>query len=231
VIYQALVRKKYNHMKAVLSLLVVAFYATVAVEAQPLFSFGLNYNWSNTKTSDNELFNPITHGGNLYPRIGFLFKDVIAVGVTGGAGISRTTNEETDYTAYLETNRKNWFIGPFVRFCTPDEGKLRFLLDCSMRIGETKVVTLTNGSQIDADQMTRYTGYYLEPGISYKVNNRTSIEMSIGNLRYTSTTDKNTGTISSGYYASLGLASITGRLMYTFGDKKTRDEEAYNKFK
>jgi len=218
-------------MKVSLMFLIVALSATVALEAQPLFSLGLNLNWSKTETSDNTIYKPVTTGWNIYPRIGYMFKDVVALGITGGTGISKTTNLETDYSDLLVIKRNNWFVGPFVRLCTPDNGKVRFMIDCSMRYGKSSSVTLTDDNQLDPAQGYKLTGYYLEPAVSYEINGHTFLEVSIGNLRYTSTTDNATGTTSSGFYASLGLASISGRLMYTFGSSQTKHDEAQNKFK
>ena len=88
-----------------------------------------------------------------------------------------------------------------------------------------------DGDKIEADKSYKVTGYYLEPAISYEVNDYLSVEMSIGNLRYTSTTNNTTGVISSGFFASMGLETITGRLMYKFGQTKERPNISPDKFK
>jgi hypothetical protein len=218
-------------MKSFMLFVMVAVFATVGLKAQPIFSFGLNLNWSKTETSDQPIYNPVTVGGSLYPKAGYLIKNVIAVGIGGGVGISQTTYEETDYSDLTVYKRDNWFVSPFIRFYFSDSDKLRFLIDCSWRYGESKTAILVNDNQTDPAKTYKNTGYYLEPAISYEVNDHLSVEMSIGNLRYTSTTNNTTGVISSGFFASMGLETITGRLMYNFGQTKERPNVSPDKFK
>jgi hypothetical protein len=218
-------------MKSIMLFVLVAVLATIGLKAQPIFNFGLNLNWAKTETSNQPLYNPVTVGAALYPRVGYLITDIIAVGVGGGSSISQTTYLETDITDLTVYKRNTWFVSPFVRFYFSDSNKLRFLIDCSMRYGKSKTATFINDSHTEPDKTYKNTGYYLEPAVSYEVNDHLSIEMSIGNLRYTSTTDNTTGVTSSGYYASMGLETITGRMMYTFGNKRTRKNESLDKFK
>jgi len=218
-------------MKSFMLLIMVAVASTAGLKAQSIFSFGLNLNFSQTKTSDPPFYNPFTAGVGVYPKFGYLFKDIIAVGIGGGGNLSSTTNEETDNSDVTVFKRQNWFVSPFVRFYFSDSDKLRFLIDCSMRYGENKTSTFVAGDKTEADKTYKLTGYYLEPALSYKVSDYLSVEMSFGNLRYTSTTDNSTGVTSSGFYASMGLETITGRLMYIFGNKKEKKNETLDKFK
>ena len=217
-------------MKSFMLFVMVAVAATVGLKGQSLFSFGLNLNWSRTETSDLPDYSAMTAGGGIYPKIGYLFNDVIAVGI-GGGGSLQSTSTESDNSDIIIFKRENWFVSPFIRFYFSDSNKLRFLIDCSMRYGENKTATTVDGDKIEADKTYKVTGYYLEPALSYKVSDYLSVEMSIGNLRYTSTTDNTTGAKSSGFYASMGLETITGRLMYIFGNKKDKKNETLDKFK
>ncbi len=218
-------------MKLFIVFIVVAAFATVGLKAQPIMGCGFNFNWSSTEISDQPIHNPVTIGGNLYPKLGYLFKDIIAVGIGGGGGISQTTYAETDYTDLTVYKRESWFVSPFIRFYSSDNDKIRFILDCSMRYGGNSTATYVAENHTDADKSYKLQGYYLEPALSYTFSDNFSIEMSIGNLRYTSTTDNTTGVTSSGYYVSMGLETITGRLMWKLGNKKTQQNETLDKFK
>jgi hypothetical protein len=221
-----------NHikMKSFLLFVTVATFATVGLKAQTIIGCGFNFNWSRTETSDQTIYSPVTVGGNLYPKLGYLIKDIVAVGIGGGGGISQTTYAETDYNDLTVYKRENWFVSPFIRLYSSGNDKLRFILDCSMRYGGNKTATYVAENHTDADKSYKLIGYYLEPALSYNISDNFSIEMSIGNLRYTSTTDNTTGVISSGYYVSMGLETITGRLMWSFGNKKSEQNESLDKF-
>lgn len=218
-------------MKSLLIFVMVAVVATAEMKAQPLFSLGLNLNWSQTESSDHPAIRPVTVGGGLFPRVGYQITDLIAVGVGGGESMSNTTYPETDFTDLIVYKRNIWFVSPFIRFYFSDSNKFRFMVDCSMRYGESKTAKFVNDNHTEADKINKNIGYYLEPALSYEVNDHLAVEMSICNLRYTSTTDNATGVISSGYYASMGLETITGRLMYKFGNNRTRKNESLDKFK
>ena len=209
----------------------VALVATTGLNAQPICSLGLNLNWSKTETSDQPIFNPVTVGGGLFPRAGYLIKDFVAVGIGGGYNISNTTYLETDYTELMVYKKNNWFVSPFIRLYFSDSKRFRFLVDFSMRYGESSSARYVNDSHTEADKIFRNIGYYIEPAFSYEVNDHMDVEMSIGNLRYVSATDNATGVESSGYYASMGLETITGRLMFKLGNKRTRRNESLDKFK
>ena len=92
-------------MKSFMLFVMIAVFATVGLKAQPIFSFGLNLNWSNTETSDLPDYSAMTVGVGIYPKIGYLFNDIIAVGI-GGGGSLQTTSTDSDNSDVILSNGK-----------------------------------------------------------------------------------------------------------------------------
>jgi hypothetical protein len=217
-------------MKSLLTFFVVFFFATICSEAQTIFGFGGGVNISTSTSSDQSILKPVTLGMNVSPRLGYLINNKFAFGIGYGSGINQTTYEKTPNTSQTVYKTNNWYICPFVRFYFAGNRKVSFILDNSMRYGgstsRTKVGN--NDAQITKDYLVK--GFYIEPVISYNVGEKFSVEMSIGNFRYTTSKEKTSEVTTSGYYYSLGLESLTGRLIFKLGGKKAPKETTLDKY-
>jgi hypothetical protein len=217
-------------MKSLVVLFIVATFTTIGLKAQIIIGGGVNVNAYSSKSSDQSILKAVTLGINLYPRLGYLINNKFAFGVGYGWGTVHTTYEKTAYTEQTIYITNNWFISPFIRFYFAGTRKVSFILDCSMRYGGS--ISSTKVGDNDAQNTKNYllNGFYIEPAVSYNFTKKFSIEMSIGNFRYTTAKEKTSEVTTSGYYYSLGLESITGRLIFKLGGKKTPKQTTLEKY-
>jgi hypothetical protein len=217
-------------MKSIVTLFIVATFATIGLKAQIIIGGGVGVNTSSSKSSDQSLLKPVTLGINFYPRVGYLISNKFAFGVVYGWGTVQTTYEKTTYTEQTIYKTNNWFITPFIRFYFAGTRKVSFILDNSFRYGGNISSTKVGDNDAKNTKNNLVKGFYIEPVISYNISEKFSVEMSIGNFRYTTSKEKTSLVKTSGYYYSLSLENISGRLIFKFGNKKAEKQSTLDKY-
>jgi hypothetical protein len=217
-------------MKSLLTFFVLVISVSLSLEAQTIIGFGGNINTSTSTSSDQSIMKPISLGVNLYPRIGYLFNNKFSVGVGYGWGNSQTTYEKTAYTSQTIYKSNNWFISPFLRLYFAGNKKVSLIFDFSARYGGSTSSTKVGNNSAQNRKSYLLEGFYIEPALAYNVSDKFSLEMSIGNFRYSTTKEKTSEVTTSGYYYSLGLESITGRLIFKLGGKKAPKQTTLDKY-
>jgi hypothetical protein len=208
----------------------IATLITVSSEAQTFLGFGGSANTSTSSSSDQSIIKPVNLGINLSPRLGYLFNNKIALGIGYSWGTNQTKYEKTSYTTQTIYKTNNWYVCPFLRLYFAGNKKVSFILDNSYRYGKSISSTKVGNSDAQTTKEYLVKGYYLEPLISYNFSQKFALEMSIGNFRYNTSTEKTSEVTTSGYYYSFGLDNITGRLIFKMGGKKSPKESTLDKY-
>jgi len=217
-------------MKSLFAFLFVVTIATTGLKAQALIGLGGGVYFSSRTSSDKSVKVPLVTGINFSPKVGAFINDKLALGVGFEWGKTQYKYAKTDYAEQSITKIKSWSVAPFVRYYFADVHKFSFLLEGSISYGGSK--TTNKVGDTDETDVKKYSlsGVYLEPAFSYSINDRVSLEMTAGNIRYSISEEQTSKVKTSGFYLDLGFDTITGRLIFKLGNNSTSQKSNLDKF-
>jgi hypothetical protein len=217
-------------MKSLYAFLFVALIATSGLKAQALIGLGGGVYFSSRTSSDKSVKVPLVTGINFSPKVGAFIIDKLALGVGFEWGKTQYKYAKTDYAEQSITKVKSWSVAPFVRYYFADVNKFSFLLEGSISYGGSKTTTKVGDNDETDGKKYSLSGVYLVPAFSYNINNRVSLEMTMGNIRYSTSEDQTTEVKTSGFYLDLGFDNIIGRLIFKVGNNSKSQKTNLDKF-
>lgn len=161
-------------MKKIFTLALLMAAATGIASAQVWVGGSINISDSEAESNDNK---NISKQISFQPTVGYDLNEKLSVGVSLSYSHNSMSTNHNNIT--LNHNINNFSIRPFVRYHYMEWGKLRAFVDGGVGY------SLSNVCNDDNDYQS--LSVFIQPGFSYDLNDRFSIETSFGNLSYTHT--------------------------------------------
>lgn len=176
--------KKGTFFTAALCLIgAIAFAQPLANHIYLSGSVGMGSQWGETTVGNVTNDNAKTFSYTFRPTVGYTISDRLMLGIEGGV-----SGSNTDYPDNSEINNTTFGIGAFGRYYIPISERFFFFPHIGTGIENSKRVMSGNNTP-DVESPISNTFYVgVRPGLAYYPSTHWSIELFVGDLRYSHTT-------------------------------------------